>query len=180
MLVILENLGKTGSVSPKYMLSREQFYLNIIFKNFPTPLGACSSSEQRLIFNNSPTAGSTAGFKHKPDSNFIKNRLGTLNPMGNLKTFGGKQFSPEFLQMQKRNKVGDNNPNFGKIKSAITLGKITKLIYVYNFKDLSYIGSYPTVVCSKTFKIGKTTLAKYVKLGLPYKGKLYLKSKLQN
>jgi hypothetical protein len=44
------------------------------------------------------------------DKNAIKNRLGSLNPMGKLKD--GKQFSPEFIFMQKRNKAGENNPNF--------------------------------------------------------------------
>lgn len=165
MLVILENLGKTGEVTKKYMLSREQYYLDIIFQIYPS-----------LVLNYCPTAGTTLGYKHKPD--FIKNRLGSLNPMGNLKD--GKEFSPEFLYMQKRNKVGENNPNYGKKKSPETLARITKLIYVYNYEDLSYIGSYPTVVCAKTFNIGKDTLNKYIKLGLPFKGKLYSKTKLNN
>jgi hypothetical protein len=51
--------------------------------------------------------------KHKSD--FIKSRLGYLNPMS------GKQFSPEFLYMQTRNKVGINNPNYGGKKSTKTL-----------------------------------------------------------
>ena len=53
MLIILEDLGKTGSVTKDYMLSREQFYLDILFKTYP-----------RLTLNKSPTAGSTLGFKH--------------------------------------------------------------------------------------------------------------------
>ena len=96
--------------------------------------------------------------------------------MGNLKD--GKQFSPEFLHMQKRNKMGVNNPNFGSVKSAHTIEKLLKLVYVYNCEDMFYIGSYPTVVCAKTFKLGKDTLSKYIKLGLPYKGKLYSRTKL--
>lgn len=43
---------------------------------------------------------------------------------------------------------------------------------------MSYIGSYPTIVCAKTFKIGKDTLSKYIKSGLPFKGKLYSRIKL--
>ena len=35
MLVILEDLGKTGSVSKEYMLSREQYYLDKLFKVIP-------------------------------------------------------------------------------------------------------------------------------------------------
>ena len=53
MLIILEDLGKTGSVTIDYMLSREQFYLDILFKTYPL-----------LTLNKSPTAGSTLGFKH--------------------------------------------------------------------------------------------------------------------
>jgi len=49
ILAILEDLGTTGSVSKKFMLSREQLYLDLIF----------SKGESSLVLNNSPTAGST-------------------------------------------------------------------------------------------------------------------------
>ncbi|KXN93186.1 hypothetical protein AN958_00110, partial [Leucoagaricus sp. SymC.cos] len=65
-----------------------------------------------------------------------------------------------------------------KKKSAITLSKITKFIYVYNSKDLSHLGTYSTVECSKIFKIGKDTLSKYILLGKPYKNKLFTRTKL--
>lgn len=91
---------------------------------------------------------------------------------------GSKPFSPEFLLMQKINKVGKNNPNYGLKKSAETLAKITKVIYVYDFEIMLFLGQYPTVECSKTFKLGKDTLSKYIKLGIPYKGKLYSRTKL--
>jgi len=94
MLLILEDLGKTGSVTKDYMLTREQYYLDIIFKNYST-----------IIMNNCPIAATTLGFKHKPE--FINSRLGSNNPMS------GKQFSSEFLYMQTRNKKGKNNPNYG-------------------------------------------------------------------
>lgn len=161
MLVILEDLGKTGSVTKEYMLSREQFYLDLLFNNYPL-----------LILNNSPTAGSTLGFKHKTE--FRLRRSGNLNPMYN------KQLSDEFKYMQTRNKKGTNNPLFGSKKSSITLAKITKLVYVYKAKDMSYIGSYPTVKCSKTFKIGKDTLLKYLNSGQAYKGQIYSRTKLHN
>lgn len=35
ILVILEDLGKTGSVDKNIMLSREQFYLDLLFKKYP-------------------------------------------------------------------------------------------------------------------------------------------------
>ena len=41
---------------------------------------------------------------------------------------------------------------------------------------ICFIGAYPRI--SKTFKIGKDTLSKYLKSGLPYKGKIYSRIKL--
>lgn len=55
MLIILEDLGYTGSVTKEHMLSREQAYLDILFNKFPL-----------LILNNSPIAGTTLALKHKP------------------------------------------------------------------------------------------------------------------
>jgi hypothetical protein len=80
--------------------------------------------------------------------------------------------------MQKRDKINKNNPLFGTKKSPITLAKIIKLVYVYNFEDMSFLGSYPTVECTNKFKLGKDTLSKYLKSGLPFKGKLYSRIKL--
>jgi len=91
-----------------------------------------------------------------------------------------KQLSLEFKYMQTRNKKGINNPLFGTKKSAITLAKITKLVYVYNAEDMSYVDIYPTVKCSKTFKIGKDTLSKYLNSGQAYKGLIYSRKKLHN
>ena len=75
-------------------------------------------------------------------------------------------------------KQGENNPLFGKTKSVATLTKITKLIYVYNSLDLSFIGEFPTVQCAKHFKMEKDKLTKYIKNGLPYKGKIFRRQKL--
>ena len=52
-LVILEDLGLTGSVTKKHMLTREQYYLDILNNKYP-----------KFKLNLSPTAGSTLGFKH--------------------------------------------------------------------------------------------------------------------
>jgi group I intron endonuclease len=141
------------------MLNREQFYLDILFSKY-----------SMLKLNNSPTAGTTLGFKQT--EKFRLNRSGKLNPMYN------KTFSTEFKNMQFRNKVGINNPQFGVKKSAETIAKLTKLIYVYEFETKNLIGSYSTVQCSKEFKIGKDTLTKYIRNGLPYKNKLFSRIKL--
>jgi hypothetical protein len=71
--------------------------------------------------------------------------------------------SKEFLKMQNRNKSGSNNPNFGRIKTQSTIVKITKLVYVYNSLDMSYIGEFSTVKCSKHYNMEKDTLTKNFK-----------------
>lgn len=67
-LAILEDLGNSGSVSKEFLISREQYYLDILFKNFPNS-----------ILNLSKTAGSTKGYKQAPE--FGLSRSGILNPM---------------------------------------------------------------------------------------------------
>lgn len=161
MLIILEDLGKTGSVSKEYMLSREQFYLDKLFKTYPF-----------LALNNSPTAGTTLGFKHKAE--FSEKRSGVLNPMWN------KEFSPEFIYMQKRDKSGNNNPQYRVKNSPATIAKLTKLVYVYNYEDMSHQGTYSTVECIKEIKLGKDTLQKYLKSGKPFKGRIFSRMKLHD
>nr|YP_009558606.1 hypothetical protein [Capillidium heterosporum]AZZ06706.1 hypothetical protein [Capillidium heterosporum] len=56
ILLILEDLGKTGSVKKEYLLSREQIYLDLLFSKY-----------KNLSLNNSPTAGSTLGLKQKAE-----------------------------------------------------------------------------------------------------------------
>lgn len=158
-LAILEDLGVSGSVTKYFILSREQYYLDKLFNNYPDQ-----------ILNLARIAGSTKGFKHKPE--FGLNRLGHLNPMF------GRVKSKEFIEMQNRDKSGSNNPLFGKIKASSTIAKITKLVYVYSSSGLSFIGEFSTVECSKHFKMGKDTVTKYIKNGLPFKGKIFSRKKL--
>lgn len=158
-LAILEDLGSSGEVTKEYILSREQKYLDKLFQKYPD-----------LVLNLSKVAGSTKGYKHRPE--FGISRKGNLNPMFGLEK------SKEFKEMQYKDKKGPNNPLFGKIKSSSTLAKITKIVYVYNCLDMSLIGQYSTVNCSRQFKMEKDTLTKYIKSGLPYKGKIFSKEKL--
>ncbi len=153
-LAILEDLGTSGDVTKEFILSREQYYLDKLFNNY-----------SNLVINLSKVAGSTKGYKHMPE--FGLNRKGQLNPMF------GRFKSKEFIEMQNRDKSGSKNPLDGKPKSPSTICKITKLVYVYNCLDLSLIGVFSTVNCAKQFKLGKDTLTKYVKSGLPYKGKIF-------
>jgi len=158
-LAILEDLGTSGDVTKEYLLSREQHYIDKLFKN-----------HFDLALNLSPQAGSTKGYIHKPE--FRLNRSGSLNPMY------GREKSKEFLLMQTRDKRGSNNPLYGKEKSASTIAKITKLVYVYNNSDFTFIGEFSTVNCAKEFRMGKETLTKYIKNGLPFKGKIFSRNKL--
>jgi group I intron endonuclease len=141
------------------MLEREQFYLNILFKEH---------SNKKL--NLSPTAGTTLGYKHTAE--FKLNMSGRLHPLF------GKTFSSEFLYMQIRDKKGKINPMFGITKSLDTIKKLQKIVYVYEAETLKYIGEYSTVECSKHFKMGKDTLTKYLKRNLPYKGKIFSRVRL--
>ncbi len=158
-LAILEDLGTSGTVKKEFILSREQHYLDMLFINYP-----------QLVINLAKIAGSTKGYKHKLE--FGLNRSGQLNPMF------GRVKSKEFLEMQNRNKSGSNNPLYAKIKTSSTIAKITKLVFVYNSSDLSFIGEFSTVNCSKEFNMGKDTLTKYIKNSLPFKGKIFSRTKL--
>jgi len=73
-----------------------------------------------------------------------------------------------------------NNPLYGIKKSPSTLAKITKLVYVYNFSDMSFIGEFSTEIVVNTIRLrrGKDTLTKYLKNGLPFKGKIFSRKKL--
>jgi hypothetical protein len=75
ILAILEDLGKTGSVSKEFMLSREQQYLDLLFSKLSSSSTVrvkggfhTIKGESSLVLNNSPTAGAPhyLGFKHKP------------------------------------------------------------------------------------------------------------------
>ena len=160
-LAILEDLGESGSVTKEYILSREQYYLDILFDKYP-----------KLALNLAKIAASTKGYKHKPEFG--------LNKKGNFKVTNwksGLKKSKEFIEMQLKDKKGKNNPLFGKIKSSSTLAKMTKIVYVYNHSDMSLIGEYSTVNCSREFKMGNSTLNKYIKSGWPYKGKIFSRKK---
>jgi hypothetical protein len=90
----------------------------------------------------------------------------------------GKIKSQEFINMQIRDKFGAKNQQYGISKTPKTIAKLTKLVYVYNYLDMSFIGQFSTVNCSKEFKMGKDTLTKYIISGLPYKGKLFSRNKI--
>ena len=95
IIFLQDDLGPTLKINKEQLLKKEQFYLDIIFKN-----------NKKQILNLSTTAESTLDYKHS--LNFKLNRTGKLNPIF------GKNFSQEFLAMQTKDKTGINNPMFGK------------------------------------------------------------------
>ena len=90
----------------------------------------------------------------------------------------GKTFSPEFIEMQFKNKKGIHNPMYGIHKSPETIAKLQKFVYVYNVESKTLIGVFTTLECLKTFKMGSDTLAKYIANQMPYKGKIFSRIKL--
>ncbi len=138
----------------KTLLEKEQFYLDILFLTYPS-----------IKLNLANVAGTTLGLKHSEQ--FRLNRTGKLNPMY------GKVFSPEFLAMQIKDKNGPLNPQYGKVKSMETRAKLQRLIYVYDEITMELLGIFPTVACSKHFKMGKDTLTKYLANSKPFKGKIF-------
>jgi group I intron endonuclease len=158
-LAVLEDLGESGSINKNLIIQREQYYIDILFKKY-----------KNKIINLSPSAGSTKGYKYKIE--FGINRSGSKNPMF------GKIKSQEFINMQLRDKFGFKNPQYGVIKSQDTIAKLTKLVYVYNSSDMSFIGEFSTINCSKEFKLGKDILSKYIKNRLSFKGKIFSRNKL--
>lgn len=146
-LSILEDLGATHDVSKEMLLEREQHYLDILFLNY-----------YYSAINLAVTAGNTLGIKHGPE--FSAKRSGVNNPLY------GREKSPEFLLMQTRDKRGSNNPQYGVVKRPSTIAKLTKLTYVYDSNTIALLNVFPTVKCSKHYKISKDTLQKYRNTGI--------------
>ena len=88
-----------------------------------------------------------------------------------------REKSPEFLEMQKRDRTGYNNPMFAKRKTLETIKKLVKIVSVYDYNTKELLGEFSTVNCSKEFNMGKDTLSKYIKNGLPFKGKIFRRNK---
>ena len=147
-LTILEVCGDISTVTKEYLLSREKFYLDWALKNYGLAI---------LNMLNSP--GSSLGYKHTK-KNLIKMseiKKGEKNPMF------GKPKSDSFIYEQTRDKSGENNPMFGKTHSEETLAKLSKMIFAYDVtKNYKLLGVYPTVLCTRIFKISHNTLTKRI------------------
>lgn len=172
ILFIMEDLGDKHQISWKELLQKEQIYIDWCFETYlelslnrnPKAGGRIST---KLIGKNNPFYGKS----HKAETLSIMSncKLGQKNPMF------GRSKSSEFLHWQQKDKSGSNNPQWGVKKSADTLAKIRKKVYVFN--SVTGILSYPsfesTGTCAKFLKISPTTLSKYLKNGLPYKGMIF-------
>lgn len=204
-LSILEVLGESKSVAKSHILAREQFYLDWARETYGSQvllnLLTETNSSQGFIHSSDSKAkiaaarlgkshsGETkeklsqmfsgeenpfAGKKHRPEVIAkLKQRTGEANPMFN------KAKSPEFLAHMNKDRSGVNNPMFGKAQSEETLAKLRKMVFVYDVeKDYQLLGVFPTVMCTKTFNIGYSTLSKRLNDGKIHKGKYFARSPL--
>jgi len=161
-VIILEICGKTSTVTKDHILDREQFYLNWALKTYGL-----------AILNMLNTPGSSMGYKHTEENLLKMSELkkGERNPMYN------KIKSDAFIAQQTRDKSGENNPMFGKPKSEQTLDKLRKMIFVYDVtQNYKLLGVYPTVMCTRLFKLCNNTLKKRINNKEIHNGK-YLFSK---
>jgi hypothetical protein len=187
-VIILEICGKTSTVTKDHILSREKFYLDWALKTYGLAI---------LNLLNMP--GSSLGYKHTEENLLKMSELkkGKMNPMFNkIKSFptppfppsggvGGKGGGPlpsplrgvwgtAFIAQQIRDKSGENNPMFGKTKSEQTLAKLRKMIFVYDVtQDYKLLGVYPTVMCTRLFKLCNNTLRKRINNKEIHNGKYF-------
>lgn len=158
-LAILIDLGKSSDVNLKNLLDKEEYFIDLYFNKY-----------KDSILNIAIIAGSTLGIKHGLE--FSLRRSGIFGPIS------GKEKSPEFIYQQYRDKSGNNNPQYGVQKSLETIKKLSKIVSVYDSNTNNHIGTFKTVECSIKFRIGKSTLSKYINTGKPFKGKLFQSHKL--
>lgn len=147
-VIILEICGKTSTVTKDHILGREKFYLDWALKTYGL-----------AILNMLNIPGSSLGYKHTEENLLKMSELkkGEMNPMFN------KIKSEAFIAQQIRDKSGENNPMFGKTKSEQTLAKLRKMIFVYDVtQNYKLLGVYPTVMCTRLFKLCNNTLRKRI------------------
>jgi len=114
--------------------------------------------------------GSILGYRYTKESLIKMSEIkkGEKNPMFN------KPKSDTFLQYQTKDKSGENNPMYGKNHTQETLAKLKKMIFVYDVaNNYKLLGVYPTVLCTRLFKISHNTLTKRINNQEIYKDKYF-------
>ena len=158
-VIILEICGKTSTVTKDHILERENFYLDWALRTYGL-----------AILNMLNTPGSSLGYKHTEEnlSKMSELKRGEKNPMYN------RIKSDAFISQQIRDKSGINNPMFGKTKSEQTLAKLRKMIFVYDVtQNYKLLGVYPTVMCTRLFKLCNNTLKKRINNKEIHNGKYF-------
>ena len=158
-VIILEICGKTFTVTKDHILEREKFYLDWALKTYGLS-----------ILNMLNIPGSSMGYKHTEENLLKMSELkkGERNPMYN------KIKSDAFIAQQIRDKSGESNPMFGKTKSEQTLAKLRKMIFVYDVtQNYKLLGVYPTVMCTRLFKLCNNTLKKRINNKEIHNGKYF-------
>jgi hypothetical protein len=86
----------------------------------------------------------------------------------------GKQFSPEFLEQQTRDKTGPNNPVYGTTWSQEKREFFSHRIYVFSAETKELITTYLGVkAAKKDLNMGYDTIRKYLASGKPFKGRIF-------
>lgn len=158
-VIILEICGKTSTVTKDHILGREKFYIDWALKTYGL-----------AVMNMLNIPGSSLGYKHTEENLLKMSELkkGELNPMFN------KIKSEAFIAQQIRDKSGENNPKFGNTKSEQTLAKLRKMIFVYDVtQNYKLLGVYPTVMCTRLFKLCNNTLKKRINNKEIHNGKYF-------
>lgn len=164
-VAILEICGKTSTVTKDHILNREKFFLDWALKTYGL-----------AVLNILYVPGSSMGYKHTEENLLKMSKLkkGEMNPMYN------KIKSGAFIAQQIRDKsvalacAAENNPMFGKPKSEQTLAKLRKMIFVYDVtQNYKLLGVYPTVMCTRLFKLCNNTLKKRINNKEIHNGKYF-------
>ena len=133
----------------KFILGREQYYLDFIF-----------SEDEPNTYNILKVAGSLLGFQHSEES--IAQMSGENNH------FFGKTHSAEAKALMSEAKKGENHPLFGKTHSAETTAKMSKAkgggtIYVYDSQG-TLVNSFSSARnAADYFNCDHKTIIRYVR-----------------
>ena len=167
----------TVEESRKLILSREQYYLDLMFLD-----------DEPNTYNILTTAGSSLGFLHLEETltKMKEIKTGKNNPMHS------KTHSPETKTKISKALSGENHYNFGKTHLAQTLALMSeakmgnknlmsKKVFVYSFnlemKETTLYKSFDTYTeATKHFNCSNATISKYLNKNKLYKNQWFLTS----
>lgn len=120
-----------------------------------------------------PLAGSSLSYKHTKEAKLLISQ----------KRKGINVMSPERLAYNSLKYSGKGNPFYGKTYTEVFKERLkkarSKSVYVYSASTLILLNSYSeTKTGAESLNLHYSTILKYIKLKIPYKGKLYLREQI--